>query len=338
MATETGWRKCIKCAELFFSGSVQGACSAGGSHDAGDSTNPKFIGMIAPIEENTNLSDVQTMPGFRRCQYCQCMFFANVTASGIPLSPVPFKLGGGAPPPVCPAAGGHGKHSGSGSAPYLLATGVPANDAAAKWLRGNWQHCSKCSAVFQAGSTASRCVSDGKPHTGAGSFLLVCTERLARLPLPSKAAAGKDVNFKADTNSVLGWIVASQCTWTSATETRLSAQSKWGEGIAVNLDFEMVDNLQCAVRVSMGGEKKFEVLGIDAKDVDVPPITLNQTVPCSDQDGTSNPDVEFAPGRNNAQVLSLFAVGTMYPKNDNRVRLSLLQPIGGFQNFELETQ
>ena len=88
----------------------------------------------------------------------------------------------------------------------------------------------------------------------------------------------------------------------------------------------------------MGGDKKIEVLGIDVKDIQVPPINLNQTVPCLDQDGTNNPDVEFAPGRNNAQVLSLFGVGTMYPKNDNRVEFSLLTPVGGYQNFVLETQ
>jgi hypothetical protein len=147
-----------------------------------------------------------------------------------------------------------------------------------------------------------------------------------------------DVNLKVDTQSWLGWMVASECMWISANETRLSVQSKWGQEIFASLDFEMVDGPRCAITVHMGGTKHFEILGIGVFDKTVPGTDLQMVLPCVDLDGTTDPDVEFAPGVNNGLILSVAFLGKMFPKNNNRVRLHLNAPIGGIQDLELETQ
>lgn len=336
MGVELHWTTCTKCAE-FVSSSPEAACAAGGVHLFRGS----FIGIINPIVEGTNLSDVKTEAGWHRCRFCQCMYFAEVTASGIPLTPG-VHFGGGPNPKTCPAVGGGGYHALTGSPQYLAVTGFPNGDVATQWMRPGWRQCGKCHALFETmrGADAGHCITDGKPHTGIGANLFVCTERTAKLPLPHRAGPGMSVNLKADVGDPLGFIVVSGGKWTQATERQLSAQSNWGESIFFNFDFTMVDGPACAVSIQLGGTKTYGFLEVvDFKTIDIsPPVNMTQTTPCVNFDGTQDPDVEFAPGRNNGKILSLFGVGNLFPKNDNRVRCHLNAAIQGIQDLELETQ
>ena len=148
------------------------------------------------------------------------------------------------------------------------------------------------------------------------------------------------VNLKADVGDPLGYIVISGGKWSEATELRLAAKSNWGESISFDFDFTMVDGPACAISIQLGGTKSYGLLEVvDFKTVDIsPPVNLRQTLPCINQDGREDPDLEFAPGRNNGEELLLFGVGKLFPKNDNRVRCHLNTAIQGIQNLELETQ
>lgn len=337
MGVELHWTTCTKCGE-FVSSTPEAACAAGGVH----LFRGTFIGITSPIEAGTNLSGVSTAPGWHRCRFCQCMYFAEATASGIPLTRPVFHPGGGPNPKTCPAIGGGGYHDFTGSPQYLVVTEVQRGDGAAQWMRPGWRQCGKCHALFETtrGADAGHCITDGKPHTGVGANLFVCTERTAKLPLPHKAGAGMSVNLKADVGDPLGYIVIAGGKWIQASELQLSAESNWGESIFFKFDFTMVDGPACALSIQLSGTKSYGFLEIvDFKTVDIsPPVNITQTIPCVNQDGRQDPDVEFAPGRNNGEELLLFAVGKLFPKNDNRVRCHLNAAVHGIQDLELETQ
>lgn len=187
--------------------------------------------------------------------------------------------------------------------------------------------------------------------------LFACRERLAKLPVPFKPMnESRDVNFKGDTQTIFGWLVIAGCTWYSLTESRLTAVSKYGEDIFAFIDFQMVDGPKLAININVGGEKSiefplFDVLlfatqvastdtaNLVVADLSVPPTSLTATEICFNQSGVDDPDVEFGDGtNNNGQEVVVPAVLTMFPKNNNRVRIHLNQPIAGYQDFELETQ
>lgn len=170
MGVETGWRECIKCAEMFFWGSVAGTCATGGSHDTG-AYYRRYIGIIDPIAPDTYLSGIKTMPGWRRCQYCQCMFYVATLAERMTTVFYPES----AELKVCPGRGGGGKHDATGSPNYLVTISWVEDDPAGRFMIGGWQRCGKCYALFED-TGEGVCVTDGKPHSGVGTWLSACQE------------------------------------------------------------------------------------------------------------------------------------------------------------------
>ncbi len=67
------------------------------------------------------------------------------------------------------------------------------------------------------------------------------------------------------------------------------------------------------------------------------PSTSRRIYPASTRTHAGS-DVEFAPGRSNSEELLLFAVGKLFPKNDNRVLCHLNAAIHGIQDLEIEAQ
>ena len=144
MAKQNGWRWCLKCQGLFFSGHpLQGVCPSGGSHDARQSGHYAIlVGDGIPGAQD----------GWRWCQKCQGLFFSGNPDQG-----------------DCPAGG---KHDGRASGHYSLQFGdnVPGT-------QGGWRWCQKCQGLFFSGNPdQGDCPAGGKHDSRASGHYGVLWE------------------------------------------------------------------------------------------------------------------------------------------------------------------
>jgi hypothetical protein len=136
MARQNGWRWCYRCQGLFFAGNPsQGACPAGGSHDASQSGHYAMLFSDAIFGAQNN---------WRWCQKCQGLYFAGNPSQG-----------------TCPAGG---SHDASASGHYSLMFGDHVTGT-----QGSWRWCQKCQGLFFAGNPAQGPCPVGGNHDSTAS-------------------------------------------------------------------------------------------------------------------------------------------------------------------------
>ena len=130
MPSEDTWRRCIKCAVLFYSGTTRGLCPATNKgHE--EKLGEQYTVLLADPH------DALQSP-WRWCQKCQVMFFFGSSVTG------PSVRG------TCPKGG---QHDPSLSGRYGL---LGTDDA--------WQRCSNCQAVFHVAGGGGVCPVGLNPH------------------------------------------------------------------------------------------------------------------------------------------------------------------------------
>jgi hypothetical protein len=142
METQSDWRFCKKCNDLFFDGySNKGICSAGGGHEA--------IGYIFSLPHDTPETET-AQSSWRFCKKCSVMFFDGY----------PNNKG------IC-SVGGDG-HEASGYT-FVLPHDVPETVIA----QSSWRFCVKCNDMFFDGYPQKGICSAGGEHESAGyNFVL----------------------------------------------------------------------------------------------------------------------------------------------------------------------
>ncbi|HEX8288551.1 MAG TPA: hypothetical protein VF556_11170 [Pyrinomonadaceae bacterium] len=133
--TQSSWRFCEKCFNLFFDGYPdKGLCAAGGGHKAqGLNFYLRYDAPARPADQNN----------WRYCDKCHVMFFDGYPDKG-----------------VCPRRGGHRAQGYN----FTLAHDIP--DAAKG--QASWRYCSKCHAMFYNGFPTKGVCPSGGAHTAQG--------------------------------------------------------------------------------------------------------------------------------------------------------------------------
>jgi hypothetical protein len=357
MAEQTNWRWCRKCEVLYSYQSAQGGCPAGGYHASQGSGH--YILTF-------NVQQGWTETGWRRCRFCQCMFHerssslsSSIYAPAPPVLPprsdvaLPPWLRTETQPPAhaptlevvlrslreCPAVGdGSGRHDGSASEDFVVTQG----DASDPFQTG-WRRCRKCQCLFYAAGDRAWgvCARDREPHEDAGSGYSVSVERHARLPYPFAAMQGRNVDFKTDTRTSMGWVTLSACEWKIASEKQLLLSSKWGQSLFLELNLLMVHGPACLVSITVGGSWSFDIGDWNLRQLTIPGTQSRVTIPCWNSDATQDPEAEWAANRSNGLTLNLLGLGRLFPKASDRIRIALVLPLPGFPpgitDFELDT-
>lgn len=162
--TESGWRRCQKCAGLYRASSGSGVCPKGGAH--APVAGGEYVLMFAsPLGYGQS--------GWRWCSGCGGLFFAKASMG------------------ACPHGGDHQVSRGSG---YSLVHNSPYHEH-----QENWRWCSKCQGLWYAGKpshpgsdTGGSCPTGGQ-HTrlGSGDYALTTLPVRAVKRIPDTARARK---------------------------------------------------------------------------------------------------------------------------------------------------
>src|SRR5205814_1663667 len=136
LPSQSGWRWCEKCQGLFFSGNPgQGACPAGGRHDA--SRSGAYLMTFGDGGEGMQAA-------WRWCQKCQGLFFSGNPDQG-----------------ACPAGG---RHDASRSGAYLMTFGDGGEG-----MQAAWRWCQKCQGLFFSGNPDQGACPAGGRHDASRS-------------------------------------------------------------------------------------------------------------------------------------------------------------------------
>ncbi len=139
----SNWRRCAKCAELFWNGNAsKGQCFRGGEH----AEEPGGNGYVLPqgiAEDSLNQSN------WRLCARCFSLFWNGD----------PQNTG------LCPAGG---RHEG-GDNVYVLPHDPPEDDQ----NQGNWRFCGKCNGLFFDGYSNKGACPKGGGHDAQGFYFVL---------------------------------------------------------------------------------------------------------------------------------------------------------------------
>jgi Matrixin/Putative peptidoglycan binding domain len=139
--SQRNWRYCAKCQGLFWAGSGDSVCPAGGEHSKTGSGNYS-------LRHNAPLI-MQWQSNWRYCSKCKGLWWAGSGSS------------------VCPDGGQHTK---TGSGNYSLLHNAPT----APGQQRNWRYCAKCQGLWWDGSGSSVCPAGGQhTKTGSGNYSLI---------------------------------------------------------------------------------------------------------------------------------------------------------------------
>ncbi len=146
---QTGWRWCVKCQGLFFTGGDResGVCPAGNKHTSHATTAGARSSRMYYLDRNNPMLGQQQ--GWRWCVKCQGLFFTgNNSDSGL-----------------CPAGALHTPNStstdGRRSGKYSLDHNTGSGE------QGGWRWCTRCQGLFFTGNGGDSgvCPSGGRKHT-----------------------------------------------------------------------------------------------------------------------------------------------------------------------------
>lgn len=340
---QSSWFLCTKCGVLFradadflpFAAAPQetaGACPAGGAHDGSGTT--RFAVLVGESAANVD-------GGWKRCGKCSGLFKGATGSGG-----------------HCPSDGQ--PHQGDGTDDLLA--GIDVGDPAAQ---SGWSWCTNCSGLFLRAANPNVCPQGNQPHHPLNPILILPPAHALQyavrfdhgsfLPHGHACASGAGVDFKVNTNTVIGWYTLCSGNWDS------SPQSPW------QLHFEgggsdTVAAAELSVRMDPGGGCIIDTLVLRLTESGA--TTLKQQMPSLNDDllralglnllGSQTPmpctnffagsfdDCEYGGGSNNNGV-GTFVTGQalgaqLWPKREDRIRFDAVLPGGTIASFELDTQ
>ncbi len=296
------------------------------------------------------------------CEKCGVLFRAD--ADFIPFAAAPAETAG-----ACPGGGTHDGEGGSRFAVLVgdsgtndLLAGIDVGDPSAQ---SGWSWCTNCSGLFLRAANPNVCPQGNQPHHPLNPIVILPPAHVLQyavrfdygsfLPHGHACTSGAGVDFKVNTNTVIGWYTLCSGNWDSSPQSPWQFRFEGGGSdtvAAAELSVRMDPGGGCIIdtlvlRLTESGTSTLKQQMPSLNDDLLRALGLNllgsQTpMPCTNFFAGSFDDCEYGGGSNNNGV-GTFVTGQalgaqLWPKREDRIRFDAVLPGGTIASLELDTQ